>query len=121
MKLQQLPEKIKKPKRFQLVLHVSVDGIRLYMEKKVDAISKQDALMQVKHQLESANEKYVDTTDLNCLVKSIRKIGPSKSDRQARRLKTNALICVGIWFCAKLNSLISHAFTLKILLSRCYG
>ena len=86
MKLEELKEEIKKPKHFHLVFHANVEGMRLYLERKVDAVSEQDAVMQVKHRLESSNEKYVDLTDLNWLVHRIREIGPSKSSQRAERL-----------------------------------
>ena len=86
MKLHELKEKIKKPKRFHLILHANVEGMWLYLERKVDAVSEQDAVMQVRNRLESSNDKYVDLTDLNWLVHRIREIGPSESSQRAERL-----------------------------------
>ena len=43
MELEELHEKIKKPKRFYVLLQANVEGWHLYMEKRVDAVSKQDA------------------------------------------------------------------------------
>jgi hypothetical protein len=85
MQLEELNEKIKKPKRFYLLLQANVEGWHLFLQKTVDAVSKQDAWHQVQHQMESANQKYVDLTELNWLVRKIHPIGPSKSAEQARR------------------------------------
>ena len=87
MELKELHEKIKKPKRFYLLLHANVEGWHLYLEKTVDAVSKQDAWHQVQHHLESSNQKYVDLTELNWLIKRIHPIGPSKSAQQSRRIR----------------------------------
>jgi hypothetical protein len=86
MELEELHEKIKKPKRFYVLLQANVDGWHLYMEKRVDAVSKQDAWHQVQHRLESANDKYVDLSELNWRIRRINVIGPSKSTQRARRL-----------------------------------
>jgi hypothetical protein len=88
MQLEELHEEIKKPKRFYVLLHANVEGMHLYLEQKVDAVSKQDAVHLIQHRLESSNEKYVDLTDLNWLVRRIHPIGPSKSAQRARRRKT---------------------------------
>jgi hypothetical protein len=88
MELQELHEKINKPKRFYVLLHANVEGMHLYLEQRIDAVSKQDAVHMIQHRLESANEKYVDLTDLNWLVRKIHPVGPSKSAQRARRLET---------------------------------
>jgi len=88
MELEELHEKIKHPKRFYLLLHANVDGWHLYLEKVVDAVSKQDAWHQVQHRLESANEKWVDLMGLDWLVKRIHPIGPPKDARHLRQLKS---------------------------------
>jgi len=84
MELQELHEKIKSPKRFYVLLQANVDGWHLYLEKRVDAVSKQDAWHQVQHHLESKNEKWVDLTDLKWLVRRVHMIGPPKKARRAR-------------------------------------
>ena len=86
MELEELHEKIKKPKRFYVLLQANVDGWHLYMEKRVDAVSKQDAWHQIQHRLESANDKYVDLSEVNWLIRRIHVIGPSQSTERARRL-----------------------------------
>ena len=85
MELQELHEKIKNPKRFYVLLYVNVEGMHLYLEQRIDAVSKQDAVHMIQHRLESANEKYVDLTDLNWLVRKIYPVRPSKSAQRARR------------------------------------
>ena len=86
MELEELHEKIKKPKRIYVLMQADVDGWHLYMEKRVDAVSKQDAWHQIQHRLESANDKFVDLSELHWRVQSINVIGPSKSTQRARRL-----------------------------------
>ena len=86
MELEELHEKTKKPKRFYLLLQANVEGWHLYLEKKVDAVSKQDTWHQVQHRLESANDKYVDLSELNWRIRRINVIGPSKSTQRAGRL-----------------------------------
>jgi hypothetical protein len=85
MELEELHEKTKKPKRFYLLLQAEVEGWHLYLEKRVDAVSKQDAWHQVQHNLVSANNKYVDLSELNWRVRRINVIGPSKTTHSARR------------------------------------
>jgi hypothetical protein len=85
LELEELHEKIKKPKRFYLLLYANVEGWHLYMEKRVDAVSKQDAWHMVRHQLESSNEKYADLTELPWRIRRIHPIGPSKTAQRARR------------------------------------
>lgn len=86
MELQELHEKIKKPKRFYVLLHANVEGMHIYLEQRIDAVSKQDAVHTIQHRLEAANEKYVDLTDLKWLVRKIYPIGPSKAAQRAHRL-----------------------------------
>ena len=88
MELEELHEKIKKPKRFHLLLHANVNGWHLYLEKAVNAVSKHDAWHQVKHRLESSNETFVDLSEVNWLVRRIHMIGPAKKDQHTRRHTT---------------------------------
>jgi len=86
MELEELHEKIKSPKRFYLLLQANVEGWHLYLEKTVNAVSKQDAWHQVQHHLESANETFFDLSEINWRVRRVHAIGPSKTAQHTRRL-----------------------------------
>jgi len=84
MELEELHEKIKSPKRFYVLLQANVAGWHLYLEKTVDAVSKQDAWHQVQHRLESANETFFDLSEISWRVRRVHAVGPPRKARRAR-------------------------------------
>ena len=78
MELQELHEQNKRPKRFQLLMRANIEGMELYLDYRVDAVSPDDAVKQVRHRLETTRSKWVDLVDLNWAVHKLRPLGPPK-------------------------------------------